>query len=239
MCPSLCPNLLTKGLQNEDSLVNIERYSSIYKNTKRAEPLLKQSAQKLGMQDPQIVTPASSKMLLNFIYTYCNSGTPEALSIDSLNALVQALPNTYSSYGHIGPWRIDLRDNSASGNPLVGNEDIQDLRSSHKVYLSHIGRSKKRAGPLPIALVCEHALRFWFGSGRDIGNRYILPHATLIIDLNLGLGHDEVNKMKVENVSVIPGISGTGSILLLIPVSVKNSMEGREYVLRSWPGNSK
>ena len=232
MCPSVCPNLLTEGLQNEDSLVNIARSSSSNKNTKRAEPLLKQLPLKLGMQDPQIVTPASSKMLLNFIYTYCNSGTPDALSIDSLNALVQGLPNTYSSYGHIGPWRVDLRDNSASGNPLVGNEDIQNLRSSHKMYLSHIGRSKKRARPLTIALICEHALRFWFGSGRGIDNRDILPHAMITIGLNLGLGHDEVNKMKVENVFGIPGISGTGSILLFVPVSVKNSTKGREYVLR-------
>ena len=87
--------------------------------------------------------------------------------------------------------------------------------------------------------MCEHAVRFWFGCGQTIDNRDILLHAILILGLNLGLRHDEVKKMKIENVSVIPGLSGTGSILLFIPVSIKNLTKGREYVVRSWPGNSK
>ena len=145
-----------------------------------------------------------------------------------LNALVQALGDTCSSYDHRRSWRVGFRDNLASGNPLVGNkEDVQSLSASDKAYLSHMRTSRKRTRPLPIALFCEHSLRFWFGSGQDRDHRDILLHTILIIDLNLGLRHDEVNKMKVKNVSVIPGIISTGRILLLIPVPVKNSTKGK------------
>ena len=64
-------------------------------------------------------------------------------------------------------------------------------------------------------------------------------HAVVLLGVNLGLRHFEVNKMKIENVSVIPAIDGTCSILVFIPVSIKNSTRGIQYVVRNWPGNSK
>ena len=227
------------GIADEDALVSVARSVSSAKNTKRAAPLLKEFASKLNMNDPQSVSPGTSKMVLNFIYTYCKTGTDSPLSIDSFNALVQGLRNVYNANGHRGYWRVDSRDHTASGNPLEGNDDLAKLRISHKVYLSRLGRSKKRARALPIALVCEHALRFWFCCGNSIDNRDVLIHAVLLLGLNFGLRHDEVNKMKIENVSVMPGMDGTGSILLFIPVSIKNSTKGREYIVRNWPGNSK
>ena len=79
----LLSQLANTDLRNEDSLVNIASSSSSIKNAKRAKPLLEQLAQKLGMKNPQIVTPASSRILLNFIYTYCNSCTSDDLSVGS------------------------------------------------------------------------------------------------------------------------------------------------------------
>ncbi len=66
--------------------------------------------------------------------------------------------------------------------------------------MSRLGRSKKRARPLPIALVCEHALRFWFGCRKSIDNRDILLHAILVPGLNLGLQHHAANKITDESV---------------------------------------
>ncbi len=45
--------------------------------------------------------------------------------------------------------------------------------------------------------------------------------------------------MGIENVSVIPGQFGPGSILLNIPTTIKSSPRGREYMLREWTGNFK
>ena len=124
-------------------------------------------------------------------------------------------------------------------NLLEGNDDLEKLCINHKVYLSRLGRSKKRARALPIALVCEDALHFWFGCGKPMYNRDVLINVLALLGFNWGLRHDEVNKMKIENVSVIPGIDGTGSIILFIPVSIKNSTKGRKFIIRSCSGNSK
>ncbi len=61
----------------------------------------------------------------------------------------------------------------------------------------------------------------------------------MVVGLNLILCYDEAHKMRVENVSVFPGQSGTGNILLNIPTTIKNSSKGRGCMLREWPGNSK
>ena len=134
---------------------------------------------------------------------------------------------------------MDSRDHTASGNPLEGYDDLANLRISHIVYLWRFGTSKKRDRALPIALVCEHALRFWFACGKPIDNRDTLIYAVVLLGHNLELRHDEINEMKIENVSLVPGIDGTGSTLLFIPASFKNYNIGRECIVRNWKGNSK
>ncbi len=176
---------------------------------------------------------------MNLLYSYCYTGTHKQLSDDTMRGSIQGLETFYTEHGHRGPWRVDTKYITATGNPLNSNEDIKRLRASHRVYLAQIGRAKKRARPLLIAQVCEHVERFWFGSGRQIDNRDVLLHAIIVVGLNLGLRYDEAHKMRIENVSLIPGQSGTGSILLNIPTTIKNSTKRREYVLREWPGNSK
>ena len=120
------------------------------------------------------------------------------MPLDSFNTLVQVLHNVYSANCHRDYSRVDSVDHTASGNPLECYDDLTKLHISHKVYLSRLGRPKKRARALPIALVFEHALRFWFFCGKSIHNRYVPIHAVAILDLNLGLRHDEVCKMKIE-----------------------------------------
>ncbi len=70
--------------------------------------------------------------------------------------------------------------------------------------MAQIRRAKKRARPLRIAQVCEHAERSWFGSGRKIDYRDVLLHAIIVVGLNLGLRYDEADKMRIENVSSNP-----------------------------------
>ncbi len=61
----------------------------------------------------------------------------------------------------------------------------------------------------------------------------------MIVGLYLGLRCNEAHKMRIEKVSVIPGQSGTGSALLNIPTTIKNSTKGREYMSTEWPGTPK
>ena len=123
---------------------------------------------------------------------------------------------------------MDYRDHTASDNLLEGNDDLAKQGISHEVRLSRLRPSKKRARALLIALVCEYALRFWFCCGEFIDNCDVLILSVVILGLNLGFRLNEVNEMEIENVSVIPGIYGTDSKLLFIPVSIKNCTKGTE-----------
>ena len=141
------------GIADEDALVSVARSVSSARNTKRAAPLLKEFASKLHMSDPQSVSPGTSKMVLNFIFTYFKTVIDSLLSVNSFNTLVQGLRNVYSANIHRDYWRVDCRDHTAIGNPLEGKDDLAKLCISHKVYLSHLRRSKKRPRAHPIELV--------------------------------------------------------------------------------------
>lgn len=132
-------------------------------------------------------------------------------------------------------WSCNEKTGEACGNPLRGNIALESFRRSHRVYLSQIDKSKLRARPLSLDLVCEHAVRFWFGGKNFSDLRDVILHTVLLTGLNLGLRYDEIAKMKMENVSVHPGIDGTGSIKILITERTKNSTKPREYQIREWP----
>ena len=57
-------------------------------------------------------------MVLNFIYSFCETGTESPLSIDLFNTLVEGLRNVYSANGLRRCSRVDSRDYTASRNPL-------------------------------------------------------------------------------------------------------------------------
>lgn len=215
------------------------RTESSAKNTKRALKALDEVAKFLNVPDPVEVPSQFSKMIVNFLYNYCKSGTDASLSEDAMNAMIQGLINIYREHGHRGSWHVEISTKFASENSLIGNEDIKSLRSCHKFHLSRLGKSKKQPRPLPIEMVFEHAERFWFGCGNPIDFRDVLLHAIMIVELNLGFRYDEIHKMRIENVTVVPGMQKTGNILIFIPEYIKNSTKGREYTLRDWPGNTK
>ncbi len=213
--------------------------ASTARNIRNARKILREFCIKTEAKDPVEVTPESPKLIMNLLYTYCRCGTEQALSDDTMGGLIQGLRHVYSEAGHRGAWVVDKKNQTATGNPLSNNEEIKQLRASNRVFLIKLGRGKKRARPLSVALVCEHATRYWFGCGKPIDCRDVLLHAIMVVGLNVGLRYDEVCKMKIEDVTVTPGVRGTGSILLNITVNTKNSTTGREYILTEWPGNTR
>ena len=229
---------VSEGLQGEEKLLKIARSDASNSNTIRAEKHFPQFASDLSASDPTDVSPESSRLVINFLYAYCKMGTNDPLTVDAFNAIAQGLRNIYSTEGHRGVWTINHKSNTTVGNPLRDNDDVNKLRSSLKVHRPRLGKLKRSALPLPIALVCEHALRYWFGCGQQIDYRDILLHAAMILGLNVGLRYDELRKISIQHVSVIPGISGDGRILLFIPESIKNCTKGCEYKVCAWPGNS-
>ena len=230
------------SLRSEQSMCVIASSASSKKNANRARAVLHQYCKRISsptneIQDPRTVSPESSRIVMNLLYDYCKMNSPEALSNDSVAAMVQGLRTVYEEAGHRGRWTVDERSSTAKGNPCTGNDDIIKLRAAHRVHLSQIDRSKLRARPLQIALVCEHAKQFWFGHGGHVDYRDVLLNAIMIIGLNMGLRFDEVRKLNIGHVTVHTGTSGTGSIVMSITTATKNSTKPKDYVLREWPGN--
>lgn len=235
-------NISSDDLKSEANLLSIATSKSSMNNKKRANDLLTEFSGKVGFIDPFKVRAETSTLILNLLSEYCHTGKKEALSDDTMGALVQGLRALYLDHGHKGSWMIDVQSGSAGGNPLIGNEDLKKLRSNHRIHLSLLGRTKTRPRPLTMAQVCEHAEKYWFNDDKDterVDYRDVILHAVLLIGLNLGMRFDEVQKVEIGHVTVHPGIVGTGSIILTINVKIKNSTIPRTYKLREWPGNTK
>ena len=139
--------------------------------------MLKLFAELQGTRDPYEVTLGSSVLVMNLIAKYCKTGRPDSLRSDAFNCLIQGLRTVYEKQGHIDAWSV--RDGRASRNPLIGNRDIDKLRRAHSVLLARFGIVSCRARPLTVAIVCDHALKFWHrGNDEDI-----LLHAIFVVGL--------------------------------------------------------
>jgi len=165
---------------------------------------------------------------MNLLAQYCRFGKPDALKNDAMGSLIQGLRILYEEKGHIESWSI--RDGRASGNPLIGNRDIAKLRRAHRIHLGHLGIVSMSARPLTVALVCDHAAKYWYrGNDEDV-----LLHAIFVVGLNLGLRFDEVSNLELKYVSVT-----SNSITLRTSTGVKNQTSQRSYLLEDWPGDTK
>lgn len=72
-----------------------------------------------------------------------------------MGVLSQGLSLVYKDHGHQGSWLEDRDTGGASGNPLVGNEDLQKLLIRHNIQLSVCGKLNIRPKPFRIRDVCE------------------------------------------------------------------------------------
>lgn len=117
---------------------------------------------------------------------------------------------------------------------------LKKFRSDHWAHFLLIGQSKIWTRPFSTQHVYEHAERFWYRhEDGDVDYRNVLLYAISLLGLDLELRYDEVQKMKIENVSKTPGTIETGSLALTMQVKIKSSPILREYVLWEWPSNSK
>ena len=220
-------------LRESYDLVSTAASASTKANVKLARRVLKEYCAVKRAPDPKSVTPESSKLILNLLADYCKFGTADALKNDSMGALAQGLRHVYCEEGHTKTFQYDGSACKASGNPLIGNPDLQALRKAHRVHLAHLGFVTLRSRPITAANICDLAEKFWYGRGKVTAAPDVLLHAILVVGLNLGLRYDEIKKLKVQNVSV-----GSGGCTLTLLESIKNSTVHRTYQLRDWFGNS-
>ena len=127
----------------------------------------------------------------------------------------------YDEAGHTQTWSIN-KDGAASGNPLVGNRDIELLRRAHRIHLAKYGSLTRRARPLSVYVVCAHAVRFWNSS--SVQDMFL--HAVFLLGLNLGLRYNEVTKLRVELSTVLSTI-----IMHTLRENINNSTVQRDYTI--------
>jgi len=184
------------GLKSEADILGVATSQSSKTNEKKAIRVFNKVSDNLKNGEPNIVTPQTTKLIINIIAQYCNTGKDSALSEDTMGGLIQGFRVMFEKCGHRGTWRVDPTTGRASGNPLIGNDDIKKLRATHRVHLSQIDKVKIRARPLPISLVAEHADKFWFGCGKSINYKDVLLHTIMLVGFNFDLRYDEVHKLK-------------------------------------------
>ena len=104
--------------------------------------------------------------------------------------------------------------------------------------LARIGRTKIRPLGLEVGRIFEHAKQLWLGSGKLIDHRDVLLHAILVVGLSQGLRYDEIHKLAIGSLSIVPDVACAGSVCFSLTQSTKGSAESRNYVLREWPGDT-
>ncbi len=58
------------------------------------------------------------------------------------------------------------------------------MRRAHRIHFAHLGIGAISARLLTVAIVCDHAAKFWY-RGND---EEILLHAIFVVELNLDYG---------------------------------------------------
>lgn len=106
------------------------------------------------------------------------------------------------------------------------------------IQLPVCGKLKVGSSPLKISLVWDHATIFWFSGEKD-DYRDALPHIMFLLGLKLGRQYDEVQKIEIRHVTGHFSISVTGSIVLTIMQTIKDTVNARESMLRQWTENNK
>lgn len=93
---------------------------------------------------------------MNLLADHCKFGTDETLENDAMGAVIQRLRHVYPEYGFHESWNLDASAN-ATGNPLINNPDIEQLRKAHRIHLAKFGALSLKARPIPSEMICDHA----------------------------------------------------------------------------------
>lgn len=90
---------------------------------------------------------------------------------------------------------------SATGNPLINDPDLDQLRRAHRIHNARYGAVSLKVRPVTVAILCNHAEMFWYGTIKEQDVRDVQFHSILVLGLNMGKRFDEVSKLSMELVS--------------------------------------
>lgn len=206
--------------------------ASSMKNVKNATKVLKVYAAVKNMPDPKEVTTKHSALISNVLSDHCAFGTEKSLGFETMNGLIQGLRHLYNINGHTSPWYRNLASQTARGNPLIQNPELETLKRAHKVHLARLGVVKIRRAPITVSLIADHAAQFWIGANDSDDIRDVLLHSILLVGINLGLRYDEVMKLRVEHLS-----TNSDGVTFTLNESIKNSPTQLIYHIAEWEGN--
>ena len=205
-------------------------------NKERLARFLRPFASEHGLKDPDEVSARSTNMLVELLSEYCGTESKEPLSDSAMNACIQGLRLIYSAAGHDGNWTLHP-GGAAVGNPLTGNDGINQLRKNHSKAAARAGRTKSRAEPLTPFLICRHAEKFWFGGtelqGLDPDPRDVALHAIFTVAIQCGTRYDELSRLRVQDMKLEQNV-----VTLILRDGNKSSIELEHYRLLEYPGNT-
>lgn len=79
-----------------------------------------------------------------------------------MEALAQRLRVTIENHCRRIPWRTGSHSGCANRNPLSEKGNVKQHLVTNIVHIFRIDGGKMENMPSSIALVCEHAVRYWF-----------------------------------------------------------------------------
>ncbi len=162
--------------------------------------------------DAEVATYESSKLIVNLLSTYFKTYTEDPLSDESMGGLVQGLRCLYDEAGHRGPWTEDEDLTTVKGDALHRNTDIDKLRSAHRVRLARVGKAKISPRPLQVGHVAERTKEFWLDCNNLRDYPDVLLYGIMVVGLSQGLRYEQIHKLTIGIVTVVPGTSGEGRL---------------------------
>lgn len=211
--------------------------ASLKAKYKQAAKLISDGAREMARNDPVTVSADTSQFIVTLLYSY--SRMNDAVSEekikgeDALVRMISGMRWVYTKSGHTGPWTISIKDDGtrrASGNPLVENAEISQLKLAHRRRVAELRLMTRSAPPMTLDIVVDQAKSFWLSEG-EFDRRDVSFHAIVLLALNCGLRYAEIEKVKMNQLSVTQH-----GIRFAINEKTKNSLSYNEYNVMAWPG---
>ena len=175
------------------------RSDSTLRKASQAARLLRAKADLTGAPDPAVVTEKSSDLVISVLVRYTGYKTAkephEILGRDSLNGMIQGLRIVYERKNHTENW-----NHSGRGNPLNENPNIKKFRELHKRKVAELGALYRTAAVLSDYYVAMYGKQF-FLCMNSFDIRDAALHCMFLIGMNCGLRFDEMNKIKMTQVT--------------------------------------
>ncbi len=137
------------------NIVSVSLGESSKAKKEQADRLLRDGARKHGFQDPVVVPPNSTTLIVNILNEYSGlrdyDGDKKKLkSKDAVSGIISGLRWVYREAGHTDVWTVRVDEDGskkAHGNPLKRNMYIKEFRKTHNKMLSEAGIVARSAPP--------------------------------------------------------------------------------------------